>query len=97
MHPPIFIIGTGRSERNFLPDEFCYFPELITWPCDEINLIFRHGNKHLTHDEFGAEQARPKVSAFVRFAFEKATYDRLLLLCEKIKTVKLYTIGNQNI
>ena len=71
MHPPIFIIGAGRSGTNILRDTLCYFPELITWPCDEINLIFRHGNKHLTHDEFGTEQARPEVSAFVRSAFEK--------------------------
>lgn len=68
---PIFIIGAGRSGTNILRDTLCSFPELVTWPCDEINPIFRHGNTKILDDEFDSSHARPEVSNFIRNAFRK--------------------------
>lgn len=68
---PIFIIGAGRSGTNILRDTLTSFPGFITWPCDEINLIFKHGNRQMPHDEFGEAQARPEVKKYIQREFEK--------------------------
>ncbi|MFY0687790.1 MAG: sulfotransferase [Cyclobacteriaceae bacterium] len=71
MKSPIFIIGAGRSGTNILRDCLTATNHFITWPCDEINLIFRHGNVQFPHDEFGVEQAKPKVINYIRKQFAK--------------------------
>lgn len=68
---PLVIIGAGRSGTNILRDTLCRLPGFATWPCDEINPIWRHGNLGMAHDEFGAEHARPGVKAFIRGAFAR--------------------------
>jgi hypothetical protein len=42
-----------------------------TWPCDEINYIWRHGNLRFPSDEFLPDMARPDVTQFVRRQFER--------------------------
>jgi len=71
MRNPIFIIGAGRSGTNVLRDSLTSLPGLITWPCDEINLIFRHGNRGLPHDEFDQTHATPAVKRFIQGEFLK--------------------------
>lgn len=51
-------------------DALCSIPSFITWPCDEINYIWRYGNRDFPTDELEtahASRARP----FVRKAFAR--------------------------
>ena len=47
----IIIIGAPRSGTNMLRDVLTALPGFETWPCDEINLAWRHGNRALPSDE----------------------------------------------
>lgn len=67
---PVIILGAGRSGTNMLRDVLCSLPNYGTWPCDEINYIWRHGNMQLPVDELDAELARPKVQSFIQRAFQ---------------------------
>ncbi|MGB0953139.1 MAG: sulfotransferase family protein [Planctomycetota bacterium] len=71
-HPyrPVVILGAGRSGTNMLRDVLCSLPGFGTWPCDEINYLWRHGNKRIEHDEFGPEHARPEIQRFLDRAFQ---------------------------
>ena len=70
MHPAI-IIGAGRSGTNMLRDLLVSLPEFSTWPCDEINYIWRHGNRNAATDQFQRNMATPKITRFIRRQFEK--------------------------
>ncbi len=67
----LFIIGAGRSGTNILRDTLTKLPDWETWDCDEINLIWRHGNLSMPHDVFGPEQATPSVKRFIKSRFDK--------------------------
>lgn len=67
----IIIIGAARSGTNMLRDILTQLPGFGTWPCDEINYIWRHGNVTEPTDEFGPEQATEPVKRFIRRAFEQ--------------------------
>lgn len=69
-NPPIIIIGAGRSGTNILRDSICSMQGFETWPCDEINYIWRHGNIAKNTDRFTAEDARPAVRKYIKGAFE---------------------------
>jgi hypothetical protein len=66
---PIVIIGAPRSGTNMLRDVLSALPGMTTWPCDEIDPIWRHGNTRVPHDEFGPEHARPEVRRFITRKF----------------------------
>ena len=66
---PVVIIGAGRSGTNMLRDVLTRLQGVDTWPCDEINYIWRHGNRESETDEFSVEQASPDVSNFIRAQF----------------------------
>jgi hypothetical protein len=66
---PLIIIGAGRSGTNVLRDALVRLDGFATWPCDEINPIWRHGNLDHPNDEIPAQKATPKVRAYVRRAF----------------------------
>lgn len=66
---PVVILGAGRSGTNMLREVLCSLPGFGTWPCDEINYIWRHGNKRMEHDELGPEHARPEVRGYLDRAF----------------------------
>jgi sulfotransferase family protein len=68
---PVVIIGAPRSGTNMLRDALTALPGLATWPCDEINYVWRHGNLRHPSDEFPREFARPEVAAYVRRAFAR--------------------------
>ena len=68
---PVVVVGAGRSGTNLLRDLVCSFPGLATWPCDEINYIWRHGNRDAPTDELTADDARPEVVRYVRRAFDR--------------------------
>jgi len=69
-NPPIIIIGAGRSGTNILRDSICTFKGFETWPCDEINYIWRHGNIKHSNDRFQSDEATPKVKNYIQKQFE---------------------------
>lgn len=54
-----------------LRDALCSLPDFGTWPCDEVNYIWRHGNVGVPHDEMTPDHARPQVRRYVRRQFAK--------------------------
>jgi hypothetical protein len=80
--PPVIIISTMRSGTRMLRDTIVKLPGFCTWPSDEINYIWRHGNALQTTDELSEELATPKVSKYIRNTFEKLSkqhdYDRVI-------------------
>ena len=68
LKPPVIIVGAARSGTNMLRDLLNKLPEFVTWPCDEINYIWRHGNRDVPHEEFTREMATDSVKKFVRNA-----------------------------
>jgi hypothetical protein len=61
-----------------LRDCLTRLPGIGTWPCDEINPIWRHGNKEHPTDEFSRSFATPRVKSFIRNQFEKLRLKREL-------------------
>lgn len=81
---PVVIIGAGRSGTNILRDVLTQLPGFGTWPCDEINYIWRHGNTRFPTDEFGPQQATPAVKAYIQQTFTRFARDqRLRYVVEK--------------
>lgn len=68
---PVIIIGAARSGTKILRDALCFLPSAGTWPCDEINNIWRHGNALTSHDELQRRHARPRVQRYVRDQFAR--------------------------
>lgn len=67
---PVVILGAGRSGTNALRDAITGLPGFETWPCDEINPIWRHGNISWPDDEIPPSQANgPKGS--IRRSFQR--------------------------
>ncbi|MFC1891548.1 sulfotransferase [Thermodesulfobacteriota bacterium] len=66
---PVVIIGAPRSGTNMLRDVLTRLPGLETWPCDEINYIWRHGNKRFPSDEFSTEQSSTPIKQYIRRQF----------------------------
>ncbi len=80
----LIIIGAGRSGTNMLRDILVQFAGLGTWPCDEINYIWRHGNRSFPTDAFTPKMATPKVKRYIRRQFAKlATSQALETIVEK--------------
>jgi len=75
---PVVIIGAGRSGTNMLRDLLTQIPGFGTWPCDEINYIWRHGNTRFPTDEFGPQQATAEVKAYIRRTFTRLADDNQL-------------------
>jgi len=68
---PVVIIGAGRSGTNALRDALTRLLGFATWPCDEINPIWRHGNLDWPDDEIPPERATPAVRQSIRKAFRR--------------------------
>jgi len=67
----VIIIGAPRSGTNMLRDMLVRLPGVGTWPCDEINYIWRHGNLRYPSDEFSSDMATPEVQRYIWRQFEK--------------------------
>jgi len=52
-------------------DVLCRIEGFETWPCDEINYIWRHGNMRYPSDVFPPELATPQIKKFIRNEFKK--------------------------
>lgn len=71
MSDPVIIVGAPRSGTNMLRDVLTELPGFATWPCDEINFVWRHGNRDVSSDELRRKHATPEVSSFLHRQFEK--------------------------
>jgi len=71
MYQSVIIIGAGRSGTNILRDTLTCIPGFGTWPCDEINYIWRHGNARYPTDEFPEIFATDGVKRFIRRTFDR--------------------------
>ena len=69
-YKPLVIIGAPRSGTNMLRDILTQFDGVETWPCDEINYIWRHGNLRYPSDELPASLATESVQRYIRRQFE---------------------------
>lgn len=67
---PIIIIGSGRSGTNMLRDTLTSFPQFGTWPCDEINYIWRYGNAQHPNDELQPQHVTNKTKKYIQNTFQ---------------------------
>lgn len=65
----IIIIGAPRSGTNMLRDVLTSFDNVSTWPCDEINYIWRHGNVRYPSDEIPANNSTPAIQNYIQQHF----------------------------
>ncbi|WP_435203078.1 sulfotransferase family protein [Janibacter sp. GS2] len=70
MSQPIIIVGAPRSGTNMLRDVLTSAPGVTTWPCDEINFVWKHGNLDLDHDEVPASRA-DRTASYLQSVFER--------------------------
>lgn len=63
------LLGAPRSGTKLLRDILSRLPDTATWPCDEINAIWRHGNTCHPCDELQPHHASDSVRGFIRRAF----------------------------
>ncbi|SKA09500.1 sulfotransferase family protein [Selenihalanaerobacter shriftii] len=70
-YQPVIIVGAGRSGTNMLRDILTSIENFATWPCDEINYIWRHGNISKRTDEFSIEDINEKNKRYIRKQFDK--------------------------
>ena len=71
MHKKVIIIGAGRSGTNMLRDTLVRFDSCDTWDCDEINYIWRYGNRDHVSDELLRSHQTAKSTQYINSAFEK--------------------------
>lgn len=67
----VIIVGAPRSGTNMLRDVLTSAPGITTWPCDEINLMWKHGNLDIDSDEIPAVRATSKVAAYLQEQFAR--------------------------
>jgi len=83
-YQPVIIIGAPRSGTNMLRDVLCDLKGIGTWPCDEINYIWRHGNVNEETEEFSKDLATDQVKDYIRNEFDDfAKKENLDVLIEK--------------
>ncbi len=68
---PLIIVGAPRSGTNMLRDALVRLGAFATWPCDEINPIWRHGNLDYPNDELPADLARSEVRRYINSRFRQ--------------------------
>ena len=66
----IVIIGAPRSGTNMLRDILTSLNGICTWPCDEINYIWRHGNLGYPSDEIPATKVTTSIKKFINNCFD---------------------------
>lgn len=71
MYSKVVIIGAPRSGTNMLRNMLVKLKGVETWPCDEINYIWRHGNKNFESDEFTPQMATPAIKKYINKEFDK--------------------------
>ena len=75
MNDPVIIISVFRSGSNLVKDIICKFPGFGTWPAENINFIWRHGNAFHDNDEFDVYDANEAVVKYIRNKFFQLSVD----------------------
>ena len=73
---PVIVIGAARSGTNMLRDLLTRHSQVSTWPCDEINYLWRVGNASFPTDELESGQASPRTVATIRKQFARLARQR---------------------
>ncbi|MDC1080756.1 sulfotransferase [Flavobacteriaceae bacterium] len=68
-YTPVIIIGSGRSGTNMLRDIITSIDGFETWDCDEINPIWRYGNRDYPTDEIPINKLTPEIKKYIRRRF----------------------------
>lgn len=68
-YQPVIIIGAPRSGTNMLRDVLTRLPGFHTWPCDEINYVWKHGNLGHDDDLLTPDLIKPCTRRFVASQF----------------------------
>lgn len=71
----VIIIGAPRSGTNMLRDVLTQRGGVVTWPCDEINAIWRYGSRRDASDEIATSQADARLQRFVERRFDTVRGD----------------------
>lgn len=69
-YQPVVILGAGRSGTNLLRDALTRLPNFATWPCDEVNYLWRSGNTKHPTDELTPDMATASVRRHIRSGFD---------------------------
>ncbi|TWT99495.1 Sulfotransferase domain protein [Botrimarina colliarenosi] len=69
-YTPVVILGAGRSGTNLLRDGLTRLNGVATWPCDEVNYLWRSGAKRFPTDEFTPSMATPAVQRRIVAGFD---------------------------
>lgn len=69
----IIIIGAARSGTNMLRDILSSTGSIVTWPCDEINYIWRYGNARSQTDEFSSKMAGDRQRKYIHEKFSEVS------------------------
>ena len=67
----LFIIGAPRSGTNILRDILSSHSKINTWDCDEINLIWKYGNRENPYDDLDRNDLSDKSYNFIKKSFDK--------------------------
>jgi len=67
----IIIIGAGRSGTNMLRDVLTSLPNVVTWNCDEINPIWKIGNRNEISDELDEGSIKEDTTKLILKEFDK--------------------------
>ncbi|MGH9342061.1 MAG: sulfotransferase [Acidobacteriota bacterium] len=70
-YQPLIIIGAPRSGTNAIRDALTTLSRVGTWPCDELNPLWRYDNWNELTDELSAEQMTNRGRRYIRKAFDK--------------------------
>ena len=65
----MIIIGAPRSGTNMLRDILTSLEGVATWPCDEINYIWRHGNARHPSDEIDVDHSTFYIKNYIQQRF----------------------------
>lgn len=71
LYKNLLIIGAPRSGTNMLRDAICSLPGYCTWNCDEINYIWRYGNKSNKTDVLKSCDATKPIKHYIRKQFNR--------------------------
>lgn len=67
----VLIIGAPRSGTNMLRNILVENKSFATWPCDEINYIWRYGKAREPYDELKKEDLNKNIKKYIINAFDE--------------------------
>ena len=68
---PLVILGATRSGTNALRNSLISLPSLDTWPCDEINGIWKYRSLSYGYDSLSRNDLNCSKRKYIRSRFVK--------------------------